>query len=88
MNELRRERLPGDVCVRRKSDGRFLWTRFGNVLVSETPKFLPSRGRAALSVRCDMGLDLDDVELVARGELAAVASPPRPASAAQTARPR
>jgi branched-subunit amino acid aminotransferase/4-amino-4-deoxychorismate lyase len=59
-----------DVAVRRKSDGRFLWTRSGFTMEpSVTPKFLPSVERAKLSVRIDMGLPLNDVEFVTRAEL-------------------
>ncbi len=64
-----RERLPTDVGIRRKHDGVWLWTRSGVIQTSETPKFLSSRSKAILSVRSDMGLDLNEVELITRAEI-------------------
>lgn len=62
---------PTDIAVRRRRDGKFLYTRGSQTLVSETPKFLSTLDRARMSVRVDMGLDLEDVEFLTRRDIEA-----------------
>lgn len=72
MAKRERKPQPTDVAIRRRSDGLFLYTLVWPKLLqtSETPKFLSSESAARLAVRVDMGLDLGEVDLVTRGELA------------------
>jgi hypothetical protein len=68
-----RGKLATDICIRRKADGMFLFTKSGSSepAESQTPKFLSSVSKAKLSVRADMGLDLSEVEFISRAEIEA-----------------
>lgn len=64
-----RKPMPSDIAVRRRSDGRFLYTRRGVMCDGDSPKFTDTMDRAVMSVRIDMGLPLSDVEFVTRQAL-------------------
>lgn len=60
----------GAVAIRRKADGKWLGKGGGSIgYWSAVPALLKSESKAVMVIRCDLGLDLGDFDIVPEREL-------------------